>query len=718
MVSIRHQSWFYRFLWEVGLSPLRMTELLQFLVLGWVLLSTLIGFGGFLKYGEPMVGVSVWLCVLAALHALTIVFRKNRPKILPVAFLPVPFLLYAWFNNSFISPTPWEGAPVLIACLQAYCVFLIVLNSIHGRRSQKWVLVIFQTVIGLALLSGFFQFYLYPEWMPAAERMRNPGYAHGAAGFLQDPMTLGGVILAGIPICFLMMVKHFRTRPSWMLQGFVGLALILGFGLCSHRPGLAILMVVLVSLPFLMTGRWRIRRRLWSYLFLILIGGGIMVWLGAQDLRDRFFYYFSYSGDAIASESRSIAIDQFLENILLGRGLGSFSHGWEASAAGVEGSSVYVHSAYLGLLAEVGLLGFLLAAVPILVYLGKGFSIWKSLPHLFVNKEVEGRLKKLPRGHPSRRKLERDLGKIPTPKVVAGALCLGLIALLVYQAWDYSIQLPFVLMLVAVMSAILVMNGRSSSKDAERNHLWLIIAGLPLLLAASSAWIGTPRYYASHLTYTTSEHLANAQADPDMVFDDPALTSFLEGQFELATELSPDNADAWNGIGNARLARLFAELEPAGDIAARALPAFQKASELNPGSWVAEFGLARCMAMTGAESNEVLTHLKKAVELAPNRPEPLSMLGNVLLLEDRNSQQAESYLKRAADLAFTYQPAADALEKIRLDSATASSARRRTSLVDLAYIAEQHRLIPAVPDRVTGAGLIDIKNPVKSLFAE
>lgn len=718
MVSMRQKGWLYRFLWEVGLSPLRLTELLQFLVLGWILLYTLIGFGGFLQYGAPMVGFSKWLCVLAALHALTIVFRKDRPQFLPEALLPVPFLAYAWFNNQFISQTPWLGVPLLVACSQAYCVFLIVLNSIHGRRSQKWALIVFQLVIAVALFAGFFQFYLFPDWMPAAERMRNPDYAHGAAGFLQDPVTLGAVLLMGIPLCFLMMVKHYRARPSWILQGFLGLALVMGFTMSSHRPGLVILLFILGLLPLLATGRWRVRRKMWSLTVLVLLGGGILIWLGTQDLRDRFIYYLQFSGDALASESRSIALQQFLENVLFGRGLGSFAAGWEASAAAIEGTSVYVHSAYLGLLAELGLAGLLLAAIPVCAYLMRGYSVWQSMPHLFLNKEVESRLNKLPRRHPSRRKLERDLGKMPTPKVVSGALGLGLLTFLVYQAWDYSAQLPILLMLVAVMAGILFMNNRPSPRESTSNRLWLIIAAVPLIIAAATAWFGSSAYYASYLTYTTSEHLAELQADPDLIFDEPAQVSYLTGQFQMATELSPGNADAWNGLGNAQLARIYAELEPAREIAERALPAYAKAAELFPGSWLAEFGLARCKAMTGADDREVLAHLRKAAELAPNRPEVLSMLGNVILLEDRKSQVAEGYLKQANVLAPTYLPAADTLERIRLESASATSQRRRTSLVDLAYIAEQHTLIPARPDRVTGAGLIKIVDPVKSMLAE
>jgi tetratricopeptide (TPR) repeat protein len=274
------------------------------------------------------------------------------------------------------------------------------------------------------------------------------------------------------------------------------------------------------------------------------------------------------------------------------------------------------------------------------------------------------------------------------------------------------------MMLGAMMLAILVMNGRMSLGESRKYPLWLVLAVLPLVLATASAWNGNSRYYASHLVYTTSEYLAKLQLDPDRIFDDPALATYLERQYEMAVQLAPENADAWNGIGNARLARLYAELEPVSEIAERALPAYEVAAGLYPGSWVAEFGLARCKAMAGAEASEVLVHLRKAVELAPYRPEPLSMLGNVLLLEDRKSAEAENYLKQANTLAYAYLPAADALEKIRLDSASSSSARSRTSLVDLAYIAEQHGLIPAMPDRVTGAGLIEIKNPVHSLLEE
>ena len=716
MVSRRTSSRFYRWIWELGQSPLPLVEMLQFLTLGWLLILTLTGFGGFLPYGEPMPGVSLCLLLLTGLHALTMIFRSDRVEISWELLLPVPFLLYALAHYAFISPAPWASAPYLALYVQAYALYMLVFNSVHGMRSGHWILSVCQVVVAFALLMAFVRFYVFPEWFPMADNRTDAGgTVTGATGFLQDPVNLGALLVTFFPVFAILAAKHLRSGPLWMLHGFLAFALLIGIILSAHVIGLGIVLLLLLLLPLFITPHRRSHFRIWRNLILALLVLVLLIWLGTDDLRDRLSHLLKVPFDTLAAASRSVAFAEFLDSPLWGKGLGAFPLYWEQFAsATVEGTSVYAASLLADLLAETGIAGLLLAGVPFGLLLVHAFRVWRREPYIRLSKEAQERMDRTPKGHPIRRRMERQQGRLPSKKAVPGALLLGLGALLGYALWDHALKLPIMVFMLAILSALLAAFSRESPRRpvASRN-LRMIVAFLPMLLALWATAFGVPRFYADYLVYTAEEELEHLQAEPYRIFRDPGILVPLERDFHAATELVPGHMEAWLGKGRARLAQLNAELESRQAIAEAARPSVERALDLFPASWEAHFTMARVEALAGSRPETIEPILRRAHELAPHRPEPLAFLGNLLLLENGASGEAKALLEEALRLSPGYAPAARALRQAGLGQGPEAEGGvpEASRVINAAILAEQYRILPSQPERVLGAGVPVWKEP-------
>ncbi|MEX0332063.1 MAG: O-antigen ligase family protein [Puniceicoccaceae bacterium] len=708
MVSLRHRGIFFRLLWHIGHSPLRLFEVLQFTLLAWILVQTLVGFGGFLAFGRNMMGVSKALIFLAAVHALIICFRDKRPGIDWELLVPLPFVVYAWFHFQFVSPYGMESGSLLAALVQAYALYFITVNSIHGNRTGKWFVAIVQIVTAVALTGAILQFYLFPEWIVDPERSRNPAYAFGAGGFLQDPRNLGAILVAMLPLSFFLAIKYYRAGPSWLWQCAMATALFVGFWISADRAGWLAMGVVVLALPLMASGEWRARLKMWRNFAVGLGIAGLFAWFATQALHDRMSYYAGDSADELGNLSREVAWSQFAESPLLGNGLGSFVHHWEAHVSKYsESVSTYTVSIYADLLAETGMLGLVLALGPFLLLLASGYRAWQRTPHRKINKEVLGRISNLPDGHPLKKRLLKEKGRIPSQKSILGGLLLGLVGLMIYVGWDTAMRLPFVLFFTAVMVGMLVGQVRQHAFPHQRGKLWILVAIVPLALAVWAASFGNRHYYASYLAYTAGEELNELHGDPDQIFQDPGAVHYIASQFKLSLDLVPSNPTALVGLGNSHLAYLEARLEPSEAVAQRAADPLSKAQSMAPDSWLASFSLGRTMAILGAPEAEVIVLLRRSIELAPNRPEPAALLGSLLLLEDPGSVEGLEFLEHALSLKPDYLPAVNSLRRNRTRSGssqqTADAPLRLT--ITPAILAEQFKLVPRGPDRVLGAGL-------------
>jgi tetratricopeptide (TPR) repeat protein len=708
MRSRRYKNRLYRFLHNLGESPIELLEALQFLVLGWVLFRVLVGFGGFLAYAEPMLEASAGLLVLAALHALVVAFRKDKPGPGWELLLPLPFILYAWAHYQGLSAAPWQAGLLLTVFVQAYALYFLVFNSIHGSRSGLWVLSMCQLVVVIALLTAFFQFYQFPEWMVTMERERHPAYLDGAAGLLLDPLSLGALLLLFWPVSVIIVGLPRFSGPVRMLNGFYILAMLVGILLSAHRPGILMLLFVMLLLPLFLSRQWEMRWKFWRYGFIAMLVALPAFWFATDVLRQRLMRLWDSPQDLLGEAGLSAARGLFADSPLFGQGLGSFGLLWESyRPQGVEGTSLYPVSSYADILAETGLVGLACLALPVALLLLRGLMAWKRLPYLALNKDVKERMDRFPRGHPSRARFERSHGRAPTAKIVLGSLLLGLMAFFGYIGWDYSYKLPLHLFLIACLLAVLAAFSRRGPAGAPGRVVGLATGVVPLLLAAWAVAFGVPRFYSQYLVFTTDEQLDYLLDNPDRIFLDPgALTAVLQG-YEGAARLNPDHAGAWNGTGRTLLARLYADLWSPAELATEAAPAFERALELAPQSWLAHYEMARTLAILGAGEARIEGHLRQAMELAPYRTEPPALLGSLILLRDVRSAEGRALVEAALALDPGYQPVQNTMRRIELSlrqARTGEQAGQVEGVFSESLLAEQFEVVGNPRERVMGAG--------------
>lgn len=712
MSSHRHRNPLKRWLHKVTESPLRILEAAQHLLLGWILVKTLVGFGGFVAYGEPMSGISLSLFFLAALHAINVTLRREKKGLDWELLLPLPFVLYVALNHLYISAAPWSSALFLTVYVQAYALYFIVFNSIRGSRSAIWIFTICQLVAVTALMGAFFQYYLFPDWMVTLTRDRNPAYLHGAAGFLMEPSNFASLLFLFWPVSVLMAWARRFSGPVRILNGFYAVAMFVGILVSTERPGLWVLVLVMALLPFLMTRFWQVRWRVWGVGSLLLIVCLPLFWFGTDTLQSRMLYLLEGASNPLDQASVSAAWGLFLLHPVLGGGLGSFAHFWEMlRPETVSGSSLYSTSSYAGLLGELGLAGLILAGVPVLTLLFRGFRFWQAIPFLTVNKDVQSRMKRYPKNHPGRTKLERANGRTPSVKVLLGGLVLGFIGFLLVLAWDYSLSLPVHLFLFACLLGVLAALSRSGRRSTVSSRLGIATGLVPVLLSGWALAFGAPRFYSQYSVYTADEELDYLLSDPDRIFVDPGSVTFVIESYLTAVELNPDNAAGWLGLGRAQLARIHADILPSEELAVLARSALANALSLAPDLWEGHFQMARCLAILGENPAQVDVHLQEAIRLAPGRPEAPAFLGSLLLFRGSDPAEGKRLLARALEIDPSYEPAVKSFRRMG-GAQGVEAGRRQTGALTEALLAESFSLVEPGPERILGAGILPVPEEV------
>ena len=708
MASRRFKNPFYALLFLLSESPLTVLKIVQYGLIFCFLFLVLAGSGGFIPFGEGLIGPGWVLLLLAGVHALTVVFRKIRMGVRWELLLPIPFLAYAWFQFRYLSPQPWEAAKLLTVLVQAYAFFIILFNIITGVRSMRWIVSLVQAVIWIGLIVALVQYHLFPDWFPGgAGRLRDPAMSHGMGGFLMDGQSMGALLLATLPLSLMLMVKHFRSGPNAILQGGMSAVAAVGILLSVHRPGLLLLLLVLVLVVLCISPmrrvRWKIIKTGLPALLLVLLA----MWFGTGELRDRFMLYLDGPVAPLAAESRAVAWESFLEAPLTGHGVASFAALWERLLpTGIAADVPYPYSLYHGLLAESGLIGLALFFLPVVIFFGMSLLAWREIPYLKIDRDTARRLERLPSRHPARRRMEKEKGRLPTQKAYLAGTLIGLFVLLVYLLWDYSYMLPIVLLVAVSLAAIQLSLARNFRFEPASSLVGLITGLLPLLLVSWSFSFGIDRLASGHQNYLAQEKLDLLQADPDRIFFDPGSLSVVQVNLENALRLDPLNGSAWTNLAAAHMAHLHANLDPVREVAERARLAAVKAMELNPSDWRSPFLLARAQLILGEDSETALSLLEKSKSMAPRRAEPAGLLGSLLLLNDPRSQRGQNLVQQALDLAPDYGPVVNA--RRRQIAADRVGPQPGSPIIRPGLLAEQFYLIPQRTPVVRCAGLPDL----------
>jgi tetratricopeptide (TPR) repeat protein len=448
-------------------------------------------------------------------------------------------------------------------------------------------------------------------------------------------------------------------------------------------------------------------------LMMILFPVGVFLsWFVLAAIRDRLMYLLSDSGDSIGSASREIAWRAFVDNPIFGNGLGSFGAIWDQyAAAGTPGTSRYAVGSLSDLLAEMGLLGLILF-LPVVVSLTYVvFQAWRDVPYIRLNKEVAGRLQNFPPKHPLHKRLKREKGKMPTRKAVLGGLFLGSFGMLAYTLFDYALKLPVALFFTACLAGAAAAFARGYRGETAKGRWWIVAVLLPILLSLWATYVGSPRFYANYLTTVGSEELSPLLAEPDRIFQDQGDLYHAIAMLEQAVDLLPNHGEALATLGTAKLAVLVARLDSPEAVGEKAMPVMERAVEVFPDSWEVHFNMARGLMLTSGSSERVEDHLRQATALAPARLEPAAALGSFLILGSPRSKEGRDLLEAVAQSEVVYAPARDMLR--RLESARSVGELSAGSILNAVALAEEFQVLPDLPNRINGAGILKASLPVE-----
>lgn len=697
-------NWF----WHILQSPAKVVELVFFLLLTTTLAYGFVNFAGFLPYAPKHALFSLLMIGVAAVQGLLVYFRKDSIRFQLASLLPIPFLGYLFVHSFWISPVPWVTELYVMVFLQAYGFYVIVLNALNRGSGRMQMLIIVYIAYFLMVLVACFQFYLFPDWSPLAQRLRAEQFAHGAAGWFSDPQNLGALVLVLLPSAYLILLMRRFAGPVRIFCGFISFFGFVLYFLSSHLFGLLILMTLILVVPFFATGERYARMRMlrWQFLFILIFLP--LFWFGTDALRERMEYYLTYQADTLSQTSRGVAYSAFLGAPVFGNGLGSFSSFWDSMTPGVVGGeSLYAVSAYAGWLAELGIVGLILLLLPAVWIWGNAYRKWRNTAFIKVDPDVESRLRKLSPRRRARERARLSKGRVPGTKVVLGGLLLGLAAMSLYIVVDYSIHLPAVMFFLAFIFATLVNFSSPGVKLHVGERYRFTMAMLPLILFTWAYGFGVRSIEAQWRVTEAGERLAMLESQSGRIFHDPALVYEAEFLLEQALELSPENGEAWLLLGQTRFLRLSMEIYDVVDIANLALSDLLIAKELFPQDWRVHFNLSRALALRGDPIGEILPHLERARQMAPFRAEPLAFLTALQSLQPHSDrQQLQINMNQAIALDPDYEPARLFLSRFAMaGGAGAGSVNQR--ILTPALIAEDFHTVMSRPQRIEGAGTLD-----------
>jgi hypothetical protein len=707
----------YRLLRFLSDSPFLPMEWLQYGLFAAVLILTLTGFGGFLPFAAPMVPVGLCLLLLGLVHFLYVFLRGRRPQFRWAYLFPLPLLAVAYVGGGGASEDTLLGVLHWGVLAQASAIFVFALTMSRQVRGRDFLFGIVQAVIAFAVLAGFFQYYLFPDWFPHELRERVPDYAHGAAGFLVDPRTLGALILLVFP--YTVSVTWFNRYPGpvRMLSGFLILVYIVGFVVTSYLGGLWVGLLALLILPVLLLEKWSHRWRMWMYLGLAAVVILPVAWFGTDALQERIVYFAGGPEEGAAVASREAAMSAFGQSPLQGLGLGRIAVLSEQyNKDPLSAQWVYPYSAPAGLLAELGMVGLAACLLPLGTILWVALGRWKATPYFKFKKDVEARMNRMKqmrrRRHRRGEKKTKDQGRTPSTKVYTGSLVAGIILFLLYSLGDYSLYLPLHQFVLATTLGVLAVCGlgKLPAKQGPRELRYGFFLGLvPLVLLAFVHLKNTGRLLAQSEVYHAEEQLEQIIHEPDWIFDNPSMVRDLVGSFERALDYHAGHPTAHLGAGRARMAIIEAGLETFGETGKAALAYLDEAVVRAPNLWLSHFSRSRALALAGAEYDQIIQSNAIAMSFAPQRIEPMAYHAALLLNDDPESVEGADFLARAQSLSRgQYMP----LEQFLKQTGGALQSVRDGRLLEAGYIAATFKVIPEAQAQATlGAGRFIVEAP-------
>jgi O-antigen ligase len=308
--------------------------------------------------------------LIAPLALLAIVAILSRRGI---AIRPAPPLLWAaayalWAFASGLWTVSVPGTTFLLASLAICLIYMLAFALMLTSRRQ--LVQLLYTISICSLVVGTFSVLAFLDEGPFAATLQE-GRVQGATG---DPSFFAALQLIALPLILVLAAHEQRlwVRSGLFLAAVVNIASV--FSTVSRGGFLQLLAVVLLLLVFPARSMFGTPGRKAAVLVIVVLGGAAFFTRYAPDLAPRLETILSQGGggESETASGRLIvwpaAWNAFEENPVGGIGYGAFvetsiDRMFETENTTIGGFKVHpeqVHNTFLGALAEIGAVGFVL----------------------------------------------------------------------------------------------------------------------------------------------------------------------------------------------------------------------------------------------------------------------------------------------------------------------------------------------------------------------
>jgi O-antigen ligase len=643
-------------------------NILAITLIGAILLQITLSLGGWIYMGRPLLWPMVLSGALSGIHGLWwLAYRKQQRSIRLWALALWPFFLYLLLHLWWFSPTPWWAVLEVYYWFQALLIIWVIAHQFSGRRSIWILLGIALSICIYTLWLGFRQYFSEPEWLPLG-RTLPAQYAGRMTGPFGVPNHLGALLALFIPGTLVAaLLPRFPLGPR-IGTGFLALLMLFGLFLTGSRGAMIAVGVALLLLPVFLLASWRHRLMAFGQIFLILVAAGAVGSFLFPQIGERFARLVDEGGESTRKVMWAGAANIWLAHPFTGSGWGSFTERWDNyRPPGSRMDPEFAHNDFLNVLADGGLAGFVLLFSPLAVLGWCVLRHWRAIPFIQFTPDQERRLlnvlgrnyhpletltgsERLERARDGRfmplRKANEVVGpgRMPTAKILLGGILLGFIAFALQLLVEFSLKIPALVVFASTLGACALRELPGLRWSGSSPALLRLLPALTFLLGGTALALSSVTILkAQEEHFHAREKLQKILREPALILAEPEILRQAGRGFDYALRLNPHHGDAWYGRAMVLLQKFRSRPEQHAQHAQSALDALSQAIKLdpsNPDYWAAQ-GMA--LGMLPAPAAQTEAAYRKAIDLAPNKPDLHYFLANYLsLFPDRQNEAAQS----------------------------------------------------------------------------
>ncbi len=415
----------------------------------------------------------LWLQALVALGLALWLVRLWVAPSYHLHWSPICWLIPAFLGYALVRY--WQADVEYVARLEVLRLlvygwfFFLILNNLHRQESLHILVAVTLGVGTLLALYALYQFFSGSNRVFALARPE--AYAGRGSGTFICPNHLAGYLEMLLPVALSLVFVSRQRALGRIFSGYAALMIFVGLIVSVSRGGyVAGGLAVLFLLGVLLRRRIHRRAILIGLAVLALLAGGFAY--KAQDIQRRFRLALvpgQLHNVLVRLDLWKAAGQMWLDHPWVGVGPAHFDVRFpKYRPESLQTRPYWVHNDYLNVLADWGLVGFVLVGGAAGTLLGAGLRAWR-----FVRREGNTLVVK-----PSDR-----------AAMVLGSGA-GLLAISLHSFVDFNLQIPANAMLAVLLAAILTSHLRFTS-----NRYWLnpglvgrfLLTGL---IAASVIWFG------------------------------------------------------------------------------------------------------------------------------------------------------------------------------------------------------------------------------------